>query len=378
MLRSAYSVGSLAGVPLRIHWSWAAVLLLVAGALSQLYGAAIGEHGAWTMALAAVLLLCASVVLHELGHALVARRFGLAVSGIMLFALGGVTEIADAEADPARDLLVAVAGPCVSLLLAIASGLGWWFAADASLGLLALHLALTNAAMALFNLLPGFPLDGGRVLWAVVCFLTDDELAAARVASLVGRVCGWALIASGAIYALVEADLLNGAWLVLVGYFLLRNAPIGYRRFVVGHALNGISVGDVMQRMYRAVAPELPLDQFVGRFVLGQIEQAFPVLSRPDADAPQPLLGMMTVRDLRRFGFNEWSLTRVGEAMTPLHRIRAMSPETPAGEALRALLESGEEQLPVIDGSVLLGLVCRRDLIRHIERRARVRQQSDK
>jgi Zn-dependent protease len=373
MLRRAAPFGSIAGIPIQVHWTWLVVLLVVAGALSQIYVAVARDSGAWPLAFVAALLLWVSVVLHELGHALVARRYGLAVRGITLFALGGVTEIVETKTDAVRDLLIAVAGPAVSVLLAILGGLAWWSAPDAALALLAGHLALTNGAMALFNLLPGYPLDGGRVLWAVVCFLTDDEIIAARAASLVGRTFGWMLVGGGAIYGIAAADLLDAVWLVLSGLFLARSAPVGYQRFVVQRLLSGVSVADVMQRAYRAVAPELPLDQFVGRYVLGQVDQGFPVLSRPDADAPQPLLGMMTVRNLRRFRFSEWAFTHVGEAMTPLHRLRPISPDMSAGEALRALLDSGEDQLPVIDGMTLLGVLRRRDLLGYIERSARLK-----
>ncbi|MBK9715852.1 MAG: site-2 protease family protein [Kouleothrix sp.] len=371
MLRRTVSIGSIAGVPIALHWSWIVVLLLVTAALSQLYAGVAGAAGAWPMAIAAALLLSLSVLLHELGHALVARRFAMAVHGITLFALGGVTEILDTEPQPVRDLLVALAGPAVSLLLAVVGGLAWWWAAAApALGLLALHMALTNGAMAIFNLLPGFPLDGGRVLWATLAFLLDDALHAARVAAWTGRIVGWALLGCGVLYSVAATDLLNGLWVALVGYVLMRNATAGYRRFVVQRLLSGVSVADLMQRVYRAVAPELPLDQFVGRYVLGQVEQGFPVLSRPETDAPQPLLGMMTLRDLRRFQFHEWSFTHVGEAMTPAHRLRALDPRMSGGEAFRTLLESGEDQLPVIDGATLLGVLRRRDLLGYIERGA--------
>ena len=370
VLRRAFSIGSIAGIRLRVHWSWVAVMLLVIAALNQLYAGAAGERGAWPLAITAGLLLFVSVLLHELGHALVARSYGLTVGGITLFALGGATEIVETGSDPIRDLLIAVVGPLVSLLLAFVGGLAWWHAEPGPLALLAMHLALTNAAMAIFNLMPGYPLDGGRVLWAAASFLTGDEIAAARATSLVGRAFGWMLIAGGAAYCFAATDLLGGGWVVLSGLFLARNGSIGYRRFVVQRTLNGVSVADVMQRAYRAVAPELPLDQFVGRYVLGQIDQGFPVLPRPDADDPQPLLGMMTVRDLRRFQLKEWSLTRVGEAMTPAYRLRALPPEMSAGEALRMLIESDQEQLPVIEGATLIGLLRRRDLLGYIERRA--------
>jgi Zn-dependent protease len=369
MFSRALSIGSVGGVSIRLHWSWLGALLLLIVALSQIYDRGADGSVAWLLACAAALLLFASVVLHELGHALVARRYGLPVHAITLFALGGVTEIADAPPEPVRDFLVAVAGPVVSLLLALLGGLAWW-AVHAPLDLLLLQLALTNGAIVLFNLLPGYPLDGGRALWAVVAFLTDDELIAARAAALAGRICGWVLLGGAVFYAFATADLLNGLLVAAVGYFLIRNAAIGYRQFVLRRMLSGVAVADLMQRVFRAVAPDLPLDQFVGRYVLGQLDQGFPVLQLPDIDSPQPLLGMMTLRDLRRFQLSEWAFTHVGEAMTPFHRLRALPPGMPAGEAFRTLLESGEEQLPVLDGATLLGVLRRRDLLRYIERRA--------
>lgn len=374
MLRHTLTIGRITAIPVRVHWSWLAVLLIIVGTLSQIYATYTGGTAAWLMAAAAALLLCVSVVLHELGHALVARRYRLAVHSITLFALGGVAEI-DGESDsPVQELLVAVAGPVVSIVLALLGALVWWHSPWIVLGLLALHLSLTNGMMAVFNLLPGYPMDGGRVLRAVLWFLTDEELPAARVASRAGRACGWLLILLGIVYALGTSDVIGGVWIGLVGYFVSRSAMIGYRQLVLQRTLNGVSVADLMQRAYRAVTPEMPLDQFVGRFVLGHSDQGFPVLPQPDADAPQPLLGMMTVRDLRRFTLNEWAFTRVGEAMTPAHRVRALAPHMAAGDALRTLQESGEEQLPVIDDDTLQGILRRRDLLLYIQMRLAARR----
>ncbi|HNP85464.1 MAG TPA: site-2 protease family protein [Kouleothrix sp.] len=368
MRARAVTLIRIAGIPIRCHWSWVAMLALLMPLLYWLYQPQAGVVGGWVLAGAAALLLSVSVVLHELGHALVARRYGQAVSGMTLFALGGATELTDAPPLPVRDFLVAMAGPLVSVVLAVLFVLAWWLLPLPMLAMLFLHLALTNGVMALFNLLPGYPLDGGRMLWAVLCFLTDDALGAARIAALAGRICGWLLLLAGMLYTFSVGDALNGVGITLLGYFLTRQATMAYRRFVVQHAFYNVQVHDVMQRVFRAVAPELPLDQFVGRYVLGQTDQGFPVLLAPEAEAPQPLLGMMTVRNLRQFQFNEWARTQVGEAMTPLHRLPTLLPEMPAGEAFRTLLESGEEQLPVIKGAVLLGVLRRRDLFGYIER----------
>ncbi|MFL5805465.1 MAG: site-2 protease family protein [Roseiflexaceae bacterium] len=371
MLRRTLTVVYIAAIPIRLHWSWMAVLLVIIGVLSQIYAGVASRSGAWLLAAATGLLLCVSVVLHELGHALVAQRYHFTVRGITLFAIGGFAEIDAEQTTPAQELLVAVAGPAVSLLLALLGALTWWQSTWAALSLMALHLALTNGLMAVFNLLPGYPMDGGRVLHAALWFLTDEDLPAAHIASQVGRACGWLLVMLAVAYAVFAGDQIGAVWIGLVGYFLSRGAAVGYRQTVLQRTLHGISVADLMQRVYRAVGPELPLDQFVGRYVLGQTEQGFPVLPEPDDDGPQRLLGMMTLRDLRRFAFKEWPRTHVSEAMTPAHQVQALAPQMAAREAFRTLLESGEEQLPVIDGDALLGILRRRDLIRYIQMRLR-------
>jgi CBS domain-containing protein len=209
------------------------------------------------------------------------------------------------------------------------------------------------------------------VLHATLWYLTDEDLPAARIASQIGRVCGWLLVVLAVAYAVFAGDQVGAVWIGLVGYFLTRGAAVGYRQTILQRTLHGISVADLMQRVYRAVAPELPLDQFVGRYVLGQTEQSFPVLLEPELDGPQRLLGMMTLRDLRRFTFKEWPRTHVGEAMTPVHQVHMLAPGMAAREAFRTMLESGEEQLPVIDGDTLLGILRRRDLVRYIQMRLR-------
>src|SRR5262245_4752174 len=164
MLRQSLTVGRIAAIPIRVHWSWLAVLLIVIGILSQVYASIASDGGAWLLASAAGLLLWVSVVLHELAHALAARRYHFTVRSITLFAIGGVAEIDAENTNPIQELLIAVAGPIVSLLLGLLGGLAWWLSSSAAFGLLALHLALTTGLMAIFNLLPGYPMDGGRVL----------------------------------------------------------------------------------------------------------------------------------------------------------------------------------------------------------------------
>ncbi len=368
MILRAPTLIRIADVPIRIHWSWPAALAGVVLALGALYAGFTAYSGALIGVAGLVVVLCVSVLLHELGHALVARRLGIPVRSITLVALGGYTEIADEAASPLHELLVALAGPAMSLALALLGGLAWLISPWPPAGVAALCLALTNAVIAAFNLLPCYPLDGGRVLRALLWFLTGDELPGARAALEISRGCGWVLAGIGLAYMLTSGDALGGVCVMLGGYLMSRVTLRGYQQFVLRRVLRGVRVAEVMRANYRAVAPDMRLDHFVGRFVLGQTEQSFPVIGSPDYHSPPALLGMITIRNLRRFTLNQWPTMRVREAMTPLHRLRVLNPDVPASDAFRALLESGEDQLPVSDGQTLLGMLRRRDLPHHLYR----------
>lgn len=369
MYRHSLRLGRFGGISVRLHWSWLLMASFLLIALSQLYRTYAGGLDAVTFAALAVALLTLSVVLHELGHVLAARREGVPLRSVALFVFGGTTDLDEEALHPRAELLIALAGPAVSLALS-ALGAAAALAAGATLpGMVALQLAGANLLIALVNLLPGYPLDGGRVLRASLWFLLDDEIAATRATTRVGQICGWAVIAFGVVYGGISLQPLAGLLVVLVGYFVYRTAGVGYGQFVVQRTLTGVRVSDVMQPAFRAVAPDMRLDHFVGRYLLGQVDQGYPVIYRPDQEDPQPLLGMITVRNLRRYGLEAWAFTRVREAMTPADRVRILQPDMRAEEAFRLLMECDEEQLPVTDGAALLGVLRRRDLARFIQLR---------
>jgi Zn-dependent protease/CBS domain-containing protein len=358
------SLGRVAGITVRVHWSWLPAVLTMWALLSVVYASA---PGGVALAVLATTLLTISLLGHELAHALVARKLGLQVHGIVIFAFGGVTEIAEEHYDAPREVAVALAGPAASLALAVLASAAWWngWGPAVVLG----PLAVANWAIAAFNMLPGHPLDGGRALKGVVWFLSGDELTGSRVAALVGQGCGLGLTALGIGYAIGTMDVLNGVWVVVIGAFLWRNAMGGHRRLVLRRALHGFVAADLMRRVYRAVAPSTPLDRFVGEFVIGTDDQVYPVLSEPDAEAPQRLLGMIALRNIRRIALSEWPRTDVADAMTPASQVRSLAADTPAGEALRVLLETGEELLPVLEGETLSGVLRRADMVHFIQRR---------
>ncbi|GAB4441913.1 MAG: site-2 protease family protein [Chloroflexi bacterium OHK40] len=372
MLPRAVTIGRIAAIPVRLHWSWLLIFGLLVVALRPAYAASACPGAApcgADLGLAALmaLLIGASVLLHELGHALVARRLTVPVQSITLFAFGGVAEV-DAEAPgPGAELVIAVAGPAVSLLLALGAGLLWWLRAPGNPGdltaLLAAHLALANAIMALFNLLPGYPMDGGRVLRATLWFLNDELLPATRVAAQVGRACGGLIALAGLAVAVAARLPLVALWSAVVGLFLYRTASASYRQLVIQTVLRDVTVGDLMQRRLRTVTADLTLEQFVARFVLGQSETGFAVVepAAEEHDAPE-LLGMMTLRNLRRCTTDQWSSRRVAETMTPAAEVMALSPRMLAFDALYTFGASPDDLLPVLDGRRLVGILRRRDI----------------
>lgn len=376
MLQRSITLGRIAAIPIRLHWSWVGIFILLVASLQPVYaGYACGGRAVCgaDLALAALMaaLIGASVLLHELGHALTALRLTVPVQSITLFALGGVAEV-DAEAPgPGAELAIAVAGPAVSLLIAVVGGLLWWVGGLAEadlLGALAAHLALANAVMAVFNLLPGYPMDGGRVLRATLWYLSDDMLPATRAAAQVGRVCGALLGAGGVALGLLARSPLLALWAGVIGFFLHRTASGSFRQVLLQSILRDVQVADLMQRRFRTVAPDLTLDLFVARYVLGQSETGFAVVSADEADSPAPtLLGLISLRNLRRHTTAEWSSRLVRDSMTPADQLRCVGPQAAVIDALYQLNAGPDELIPVTDGPRLLGLLHRRDVAVYVQ-----------
>ncbi|NJN18759.1 MAG: CBS domain-containing protein [Oscillochloris sp.] len=371
MFRHAITLGRIATIPIRLHWSWALIFGMLVFALRPVYTPLVcGEVACGrdlVLAVLLALLVGVSVLLHELGHALVAQRMKLDVHAITLFAFGGVAEVNDDAAEPGAELAIAVAGPLVSLLLAAGGGIVAWLA-DPTFALLAGHLAAANAVMAIFNLLPGYPMDGGRVLRAVLWFFNDDLIPATRIAAQIGRLTGIAMGLLGLVLGLLYGQAIAGAWSLLIGVFLFHTANTSFRHALLHSALHGVVVGDVMQRRFRTVSCDLTLEQFVARYVLGQVETGFAVVhpSVQSEDEP-PLLGMMTLRHLRHFRSDVWSLHRIEAVMTPATAVTPLDPRMTAIDALQRLEHTADGVLPVTKDSRLVGMLRRRDLAVYIQ-----------
>jgi Zn-dependent protease/predicted transcriptional regulator len=384
-MHSGFSVGRIFGIDITIDWSWSLIFLLLVWYLGGAVFAQVGSglEQTWALALVAALLFFASVLAHEVAHAVVARAQGLPVRNITLFLFGGVATIQREPASPRGEVLLALVGPLTSLVLG-ALVLWWGRVSTGLLGpgaatpgvllvlsplsVLLLWLGQINLALGLFNLLPGFPLDGGRVLRALLWATTHNLRTATRWASWAGQACGWLLIGTGLLLIMrlglpfVGAGLLSGVWLVVLGWFL-RNAAIhSYRRVVVHDALTGVPVA----RLMHAPVPPIPADMTVSDLVHGRMmgteEQTVPV-----SEDGEHLAGVVSVDAVRQVPRAAWESTPVRAIMTPLERVAMVTPQDDAGVALDHLASREVDQVPVVENGRLVGMLARRDIQRWLD-----------
>jgi Zn-dependent protease len=331
----------------------------------------------WATALAGGILFFASLLAHELAHSLVARRLGIRVPRITLFLFGGVAEI-EAEAEtPQAEFAIAIAGPLMSLALGLAfgalAGMGMDGAVATSVfeepelaiaGLnpvltVALWLGSVNLMLALFNMIPGFPLDGGRVFRAAVWRVTGDHLLASRLASTAGRWFGWALMAYGA-WSLLAARDPGGLWLVMIGWFLSNLASSTFAQVLAERALRALKVRDVMRTRFDTVPAAASVEDFVENYLLRSNQGLWPVV-----DGGR-IVGLVGSDDVTGIPVADRSRRRVCDVMTELERARTLDADTQATHALRALLTAKDTPVAVLQDGSVAGLVLGSDVLRWI------------
>jgi Zn-dependent protease/CBS domain-containing protein len=364
---TSWRAARIAGIEVRVDSSWAVIALLVTYSMylrfSFLYkelstGAAVG------IALLAAVLFFGSVLVHELAHALVARARGIQVQDITLFLFGGATRARLESHGPGDEFLIAVVGPIASLL---AAALFWAvnvFARGSLPGPLTGmfgYLAWVNLLLAAFNLVPGFPLDGGRLLRSLVWRTTGSFRRATRIASLAGQAVGWLLIAGGVAF-LLDGNLAGGIWFAFIGWFLAQAARASYQELQVRHLLHGVQAQDVMVRGLVRIPPDLTLQDAVDHYFMRYDHSAFPV------DEYGRTIGLLTLRQVRRVPSDQWPGSRVRDHMVPLSGQVTVPPDAPVDQVM-AKLEDGEPGRVIVaeDGEVA-GIITSSDLTRWLRR----------
>lgn len=366
-----WRVGRLAGIEIAIHPSWLVIAFLVTYSLAdqlprQFPGWSVTQY--WVVAAGTALLFFASVLAHELSHAVLARRFGMAVHGITLFIFGGATQLDEDAASPRDEALVAAAGPLTSLLIGAAL-LGAAIAVEqAQVGALLTWLGLINLMLGAFNLIPGFPMDGGRILRAFLWRLRGDRLLATRNAALVGRFLAYLMIAGGVYLALRPGTLVGGLWLALIGWFLSNAAEATAAQAGVERNLRGVKVRDVMDPDPPSVSPNESVADLVQERMLRGPDRSFLVLHDDGG-----LAGVVTLTDVRRIPRADWESARVTDIMTRFSDLATVGPDDGVMDALKVLQQREVAQLPVVvDGRTPVGLLTRGGILRMLEARTKL------
>lgn len=381
-------LGRIAGIEVRLDPSVIVIAALVAFNLgSGLLPATRPSWSpllTWSVAIAAALLLFASILAHELSHALVGRRLGLPIGRITLFIFGGMAELRRQPDRPKVELLTAIAGPATSLALGVGSIVSGTLIGQAELGepltlsnlpelgpvsTLLLWLGPINLMLGLFNLVPGFPLDGGRVLRAILWWKTKNLMLATRWASRAGQAVALALVLIGVTMMFgyhvpfFGVGFASGVWLLLIGWFLNAAAARSYEQLLSQERLSNVPVSELMLSRLESVPANMTASALEDGF-LHSDQRCYPVVKSSRFE------GLVCLDDLRRLRQEERDRTLVRGIMTPVAQLAVLRPTSPASQALRLLAEHDVDQLPVIDGQRLMGLVRRRDLMKWLARKA--------
>lgn len=365
---------TIAGIRIIIDYSWFIVFFLVVWSLSAGYfpHRYPGESSAhyWTAGIFTAVAFFLSILGHELSHSFMAIRSGIQIPSITLFLFGGVSELSQEAQDPQTELKVAIVGPVSSFVFGLAAWVISRQVADASSPLVPAvftYLAFINIAVGVFNLVPGFPLDGGRVLRALWWWRTGSLTQATRVATDMGKGFALVLMFLGGLM-IFQGNLLGGIWLIFIGMFLRGVAQQGYQELVVKQSLQGVQVGEVMIQDVVSVSPDLSLKRLVSDYFMKYGYRGFPVV-----DGGKPL-GVVSVGSIRDVPEEHLSERTVADVLRPLDDGLVVAPDAPLIEALKKMAPAEVGRLIVLEGGRMVGLITKTGLVRFLEMRRILRE----
>jgi Zn-dependent protease len=369
-MKSSLRLGKIFGIPIGINYTWFIVFALVTLSLATGYFPSRYADWSWAgylgIGLLTSLLFFISVLLHELAHSVVALAWGVPVRSITLFIFGGVANMGREPDRPLAEFLIAIAGPIASLLLVLGFGVLWLvgqFLDLAPLAGLGYYLATINLWLALFNLIPGFPLDGGRVFRSIVWAWTGDMNRSTRWAAMTGRAIAILMIVGGGIMIL-SGNWGSGLWLAFIGWFLDNAASQSAQQAGIREALEGYTARDFASSGYQTVDGNMPLDWVVRDYVLPHGQDCFVVT---DGGQPQGMAALGQIQNVPR---QNWGWTPVRQIMTPLSNLRPVRASEAAYSVLERMMAEKQSLLPVVDGNHLLGLVRQDTLLRFAKTRS--------
>jgi Zn-dependent protease len=354
-------LGRILGIQIGLDYSWFVIFALLTWVLASSYFPAGFKDWPqwlyWLMGAAATIMLFVSVLLHELGHSIVAQWHKVSVPSITLFLFGGVSQIGAEPPSANAEFLIAAAGPLVSLILAILFYLVQPLVAgiEPLLGL-ARYLAFVNLGLALFNLIPGYPLDGGRVFRAIVWGITGNMRRSTLIAANTGRFFAFLFIFAG-VWQMISGNFTGGLWIAFIGWFLDNAASAQVQQVTVQGLLTGHTVSQAMSSHCANVSADVTLQDLVDEHILGSGQHCF-LVKRGDND-----VGLMTLQRIKEVPRAEWATTKVGQVMLPLDRSESLDRNTELWTALQKLDRDGVNQLPVTRDQQVIGMLSREDVI---------------
>jgi Zn-dependent protease len=365
MFGTSWRVARIAGIEVRVDSSWAVIALLITYSLylrARFLYPELSGGGAVGLAILAAVLFFGSVLVHELAHALVSQARGIRVQDITLFLFGGATRARVESRGPGDEFVIAAVGPLTSALLAglfgVVAGLGGLSRPLAgTFG----YLAWTNLLLAGFNLVPGFPLDGGRLLRSAIWKATGNFSRATRIASLAGQAIGWLLLAGGVVW-LLAGDLAGGIWFAFIGWFLVQAARSSYQESQLRDLLRGVEAEDVMAGNLLRIPPDLSLQDAVDDYFMRYDHGAFPV------DEHGRTIGLLTLRGVRRVPREQWPSRRVRDHMVPLGEQVVVAPHARMDGVLGKLEDGEAGRVLVVQDGEVVGIITPTDLTRWLRR----------
>ncbi len=375
-MHSNFKLGRISGIEIGLHYSWFIIAALIVFSLGEHFhqvNPGWDSSEIWIAALFTAVLFFATLLLHELSHSLVAQARGLKVKAITLFALGGVSQIQDDATDAKTEFWVAIAGPIASLIigfgcLALALGLGWQRSAEPHTGMttVLVWLGYINIGLGIFNMIPGYPLDGGRVLRSIVWAITRNADGSTRIAAGVGQVVAFLFIFDG-IWRFFAGAGFGGLWMAFIGWFLMEAAKSSYVEVGIAAAFRGMRVSDVMSHDCVIVGRGMSLQEFVETYLLRTGERCFAV-----EDHGQ-FVGLITLRDVGAIPRERWDQTTVRDAMRPLEELHVITPDAQVLDALKLMAVNDVNQLPVVAAGALQGILSRSHLMQLLKARSELR-----
>jgi Zn-dependent protease/predicted transcriptional regulator len=375
-MRTNIKLGQVFGVQIGLHYSWFLIALLIVVSVAGDFSAAHKDWSQgliWSLSILTAVLFFVSLLAHELAHSLVAEQHGLPVRSITLFALGGVSQIEKDPSDAKTEFWMAIVGPITSLAigaacLGVAHAFGWapGTTGDTPFDAMMVWLGYINVGLGIFNMIPGYPLDGGRVLRALIWWKTSDADRSTRIAARIGEGVGVVFIALGILQAFGGAGF-NGLWIAFIGWFLTQAAAESYRAVDAAPVLTNLHVSDLMSSDCPIVDGNMNVQHFVDEEMLRTGKRCFLVQQNG------AFVGLITPNEIRHVDRNKWPSTMLSSVMVPAARLRTVTPETSLKDALDLMGTNNLNQLPVVTNGHLRGTVSRGQVLQLFQTRAELK-----